>query len=83
MAKKCRHCGSKAIVTSSNQITDDINDQYVHCVNPECSATMVYRTCYLHDTQPPLKTTQQLAAALIKSLPIEERQALQRDMFSN
>lgn len=80
----CPHCYSKALITSSNELTTTVKDLYCQCTNTNhCGASFVYKLSHSHDLNPPRHTTQQMAIALIKSLPIEERQALQRDMFAN
>ncbi len=81
----CPHCQEKALINSTNALSPTVKDLYCSCTNtPECGATFVYKLGYSHDLNPPIKTTQQLAATLLKSLPINERQALvaQMDLFS-
>mgnify|MGYP000561624670 CR=1 FL=1 len=79
----CPHCDSKALITSSNLLCETVKDLYCQCVNTKaCGASFVYKLSYSHDLNPPRTSTQQIAIALIKSLPLEERQAIQRDMFS-
>lgn len=80
----CPHCESKAIISSTNAMSATVKHLYCQCTNvPACGATFVYKLGYSHDLNPPIQSTQQLAAALLKSLPTKERQALlQGDMFS-
>lgn len=81
----CPHCLGKALITSTNALSPTVKDLYCQCVNTrECGASFVFKLGYSHDLNPPIKTTQQLAASILKSLPLAERQALigQIDMFS-
>lgn len=79
----CPHCYSKALITSTNVLSETVKDLYCQCTNTQaCGASFVFKLSHSHDLNPPRKTTQQIAMALIKSLPIEERQALQKDMFA-
>tara|TARA_R110000772_G_scaffold217245_1_gene327660 strand:+ start:139 stop:396 length:258 start_codon:yes stop_codon:yes gene_type:complete len=80
----CPHCLSKALITSTNALSPMVKDLYCQCVNTrECGASFVFKLGYSHDLNPPLNTAHQMAVALIKSLPLKERQALvgQIDMF--
>ncbi|WP_111637448.1 ogr/Delta-like zinc finger family protein [Marinomonas shanghaiensis] len=80
----CPHCHSKALITSSNVLCETVKDLYCQCTNTkDCGASFVYKLSHSHDLNPPRQTTVQIAIALIKSLPIEERQALQRDVFAS
>jgi len=79
----CQYCGSKALITSSNSLSETVKDLYCQCTNTrDCAASFVYKLSFSHDLNPPRTSTQEMAKALIKSLPLEERQALQRDMFA-
>ncbi len=84
MRINCPHCQTKAVINSSNELSPSVKDLYCSCTNVmECGATFVYRLGYTHDLNPPLKSTQQLAIAVLKNLSINERQALlQSDMFN-
>ena len=81
----CPHCLTKAVITSSSKLSDTVKDLYCSCTNlPACGASFVYSLSYSHDLNPPIKSTQQLAASLLKNLSLKERQALmQSDLFSN
>jgi hypothetical protein len=82
----CPHCFNRALITSSNALSSSVKDLYCQCTNTrECGASFVYKLGYSHDLNPPLQSTRQLAASILKSLPLSERQALigQADMFSH
>jgi Ogr/Delta-like zinc finger len=79
----CPHCHGKALITSTNLLSDTVKDLYCICANNrDCGASFVFRLAFTHDLNPPQKTTLQIAAALINHLnPMDKRQ-LQRDLFS-
>lgn len=78
----CPHCFSKALITSSNQLSDTVKDLYCSCTNSRsCGATFVFTLAYKHDLNPPRNDTVQIAAALIGRLSQSDRQGLQRDLF--
>jgi len=82
MRVDCPCCYKKAIVTSSNSLCSTVKDLYCQCTNTaECGASFVVVQSFKHLLNPPLKTTQQIAASLIKSLPLHERKALQNELF--
>jgi len=83
MRLDCPHCLHKAVITSSNALSSSVKDIYGQCTNiPDCGASFVFTLSHKHDLNPPIKSTQELAASLIKNLPLKERQALlQGDMF--
>lgn len=85
----CPHCLQKAVITSRNTLSTMVTDLYCQCINTaDCGASFVFTLSYKHQLNPPIKTTQELAAALLKSLPLKERQALmqnvvqQNDLFN-
>jgi cell division protein ZapA (FtsZ GTPase activity inhibitor) len=79
----CPHCQQKAVITSSNQLSSAVKDLYCQCMNTkDCGASFVFALAYKHDLNPPQKSTRQLAASLIMSLPLEERRQLQVDVFN-
>jgi len=78
----CPHCYSKALITSTNQMSDTVKDLYCTCTNGrDCGASFVFTLAYKHDLNPPQKTTLQIAATLIKNLQPAERKQLQTDVF--
>jgi len=79
----CPHCFKKAVITSSNALSASVKDLYCQCTNiPDCGASFVFSLSHKYDLNPPIKSTQELAASLIKNLPLKERQALmQTDIF--
>ena len=84
MRVTCKHCLSKATITSNNALSDSVTDLYCHCTNTkECGATFVVTLAFKHDLNPPQKTTLQIAAALINRLPADDKQSLlQGDLFN-
>lgn len=85
MRVTCPNCQSRALITSSNELTPTVRDLYCNCTNiKKCGATFVSTVGFKHYLNPPVSTTQQLAANLINSLPKEERKVLlQGDFFGN
>jgi cell division protein ZapA (FtsZ GTPase activity inhibitor) len=78
----CPHCLNKALITSTNQLSDTVKDLYCQCTNTrECGASFVFTLAYKHDLNPPQKTTLQIAANLIAHLNTADKQRLQRDLF--
>jgi hypothetical protein len=84
MRINCPNCGSKARITSSNEITPRIKDLYAQCMDTkDCGASFVFSLAFKNYLNPPVKNTQQLAASLIRSLPKDQqRELLQGDVFS-
>ena len=79
----CPHCQTKALITSTNQLSDTVKDLYCTCTNTrECGASFVFTLAYKHDLNPPQKTTLQIAAALINNLQPVQRKQLQADLFN-
>jgi len=78
----CPHCYQKALITSTHQLSERVKDLYCTCTNSiSCGASFVFTLAYKHDLNPPQQTTLQIAATLIKHLPIHERKQLQMDVF--
>ncbi len=79
----CPHCESKALITSSNELSVTVKDLYCQCTNTaHCGASFVYTLAYKHMLNPPLQSTLQMAASLLNQLDDEERQKLlQQDLF--
>ncbi len=82
MRVTCPYCRSKAIITSSNELSDTAKDLYCQCLNTkECGASFVSVLAFKHALNPPAKTTLQIAANLIMSLNSSDRKKLQVDLF--
>ena len=83
MRINCRHCLKKATITSSNVLSPAVTDLYCQCTNiPDCGASFVATLSHKHDLNPPIKSTQELAASLLRNLSLKERQELiQNDLF--
>jgi len=81
MRVMCPHCDSKAIITSSNVLSDMVKDLYCQCENTvECGASFVATLAFKHTLNPPARTTSEIAMSLINRLSKEEKEALQRGM---
>lgn len=86
MRVECPHCHHKAIIASTNALSHTVKDLYCQCTNLEggCGASFVMKLGYSHDLNPPIQNTRQLAASLLKSLSVSDRQALiQSDLFGS
>jgi len=85
MKVTCPHCGGKAHIGSRNDLNDKktVSDLYVYCIDIEhCGATGVYSLAFKHTINPPQRTVQQMALAMVNRLTKEEKAGLQRDMFA-
>ena len=76
----CPHCGAKALITSSNILSNIVKDLYCQCENSaECGASFVATLAFKHTINPPAHTTLEIAQSLVNRLGKEEKEALQRD----
>jgi cell division protein ZapA len=76
----CPHCGAKALITSSNILSNIVKDLYCQCENSvECGASFVATLAFKHMINPPVHTTLEIAQSLVNRLGKEEKEALQRD----
>ena len=85
MRVDCPHCQQKAIISSTNTLSPAVKDLYCTCTNVAggCGASFVMKLGYSHDLNPPITSTQQLAAHIIKNLSAADRQALlQAELFN-
>ncbi|RZF94473.1 transcriptional regulator [Pseudoalteromonas sp. CO302Y] len=74
MRVTCPNCGSKATISSRENQSTHVADLYISCTDVKnCGATFVSTLAFKHYLNPPHRTTQQLAASLIKNLPREEQ----------
>ena len=70
----CPNCEAKATITSRETQSAHVVNLYCSCTNTrECGATFRITQSFDHFLNPPVQTTRQLAAALIKNLPREEQ----------
>jgi Ogr/Delta-like zinc finger len=78
MRIRCPHCSKKAVITSTNVLNDakTIHNLYCACSDSLCGATFVFCLSYGHTINPPVKTTVQIALALVKRMSEEEKTAL-------
>ncbi|MGJ0489619.1 ogr/Delta-like zinc finger family protein [Methylobacter sp.] len=78
----CPHCRAKALITSTNQLSDMVKDLYCTCTNSrECGASFVFTLAYKHGLNPPQKTNLQIVAALVTNLNPADKRRLQQDLF--
>ncbi|NOR69193.1 MAG: transcriptional regulator [Methylomarinum sp.] len=76
----CPHCGSKAVISSSNKLSNQVKDLYCQCENTiHCGAGFVSTLAYKHTINPPAHTVLEMAMSLLNSLSKEEKAELQRD----
>ncbi|MEZ7277240.1 ogr/Delta-like zinc finger family protein [Pseudoalteromonas sp. 68 DY56-GL68] len=74
MRVTCPNCGSKASISSRENQSTHVADLYISCTDVKnCGATFVSTLAFKHYLNPPRKTTAQLAASLIKTLPRHEQ----------
>ena len=80
----CPHCQNKALITSSNELSNVVKDLYCQCTNTQfCGASFVFTLAFKHMLNPPQQTTLQIAAALINKLdPADKKQLMQGDLFT-
>ena len=72
----CPHCNGKARITSRASHTPTAADLYAVCLSPSCGASFVYGLGLKHTINPPVTTTAELAAAVLRALPPAERAKL-------
>lgn len=80
----CRHCGSKARITSRNTLAAGVvDDLYCQCMNTRhCGASFVVTLSFKNYLNPPLTNVQQLAAHVLGNLSKAQRaELLQGDLF--
>lgn len=79
----CNHCGGDAFITSRNAMTTGYAELYCVCKDTKnCGASFVMSLAFKHYIQPPITSTQQLAAHVLKSLgKAEVSKLLQSDLF--
>lgn len=78
----CPHCGYKALISSSNKLSNQVTDLYCQCKNTvECGASFVSTLAFKHTINPPAHTALEIAQSLVSRLGKEEKEALQRDVF--
>lgn len=84
MRVNCPHCNQKALITSSNRLSATVTDLYCQCQNTQhCGASFVFSLAFKHNLNPPHRTTREIAASLLATLPRDELMEIQRDLFRN
>lgn len=83
MRAECPDCNQAAVVTSSNKISSQVKDLYCRCINtPNCAGSFVATVAFKRYLNPPINSTQEMAAALLRGMPaVERRELLQDDFF--
>jgi cell division protein ZapA len=77
MRINCPHCGQKAVITSRDEQSTTVANLYCSCTNTKaCSHSFVFTLSFSHSINPPVTTTLEMAASLIRSLGANERQQL-------
>lgn len=70
----CPNCETKAVITSREKQSSHAVHLYCSCTNTKnCGATFRVTVGFDHFLNPPLATTAQIAAQLIKRLPREQQ----------
>jgi hypothetical protein len=78
----CPHCLKKALIASSNALSNQVKDLYCKCTNTEaCGASFVYTLSYKNTINPPVHTTTQIAFELVNRLSKEEKAAFKPAIF--
>jgi len=80
----CPFCATKALITSSNSLTesDSVKDLYCSCPNAKtCGATFVFTLHFKHVINPPAQTTAEIALNLVNRLSKEEKETMQQQLF--
>lgn len=79
----CPHCQTKALITSSNRMSETVQDIYSQCMNTkDCGASFVFSLAFKHDINPPAKTVLEIARNLVNNLDKDQKQSFQQDVFS-
>ena len=74
----CKHCGSKAIIGSTDRISVDFTRLYCQCSDVKnCGHTFVMDLGFSHTLNPPTGVVDQLLVERIRKMPVEQ----QRELF--
>ncbi|WRV99547.1 ogr/Delta-like zinc finger family protein [Grimontia sp. NTOU-MAR1] len=71
-------CGSKAIIQKTNRLSINVSDIYCHCSG--CGHRFVMYRAYAYTLSPSALTTNELAVALIRSIPPSARRELKQQL---
>ena len=69
----CKHCGAKARISHSRQVTDNQRDIYIDCQNIECGARYLATLKFQYDITPPRSKYISLLEKHLSELPPDER----------
>jgi cell division protein ZapA len=73
----CPTCHTKAVITSREQQSTHVSNLYCSCTNTKaCGHTFVATVSFSHTLNPPVKSTLELAASMLRNLPPAQRQQL-------
>ncbi len=81
----CPACTGKARIVQRQVLNPDqtIAHLYCHCLDVKnCGATFRYCLSFDHYLNPPVRSTNQLAAELVSRLTSEEKKQLQSNLFN-
>lgn len=64
----CPHCGSKAVITSRETLTETVANLYCRCKDVQsCGATFVFTLGFKQTLNPPINSIGDLAAAVLRA----------------
>jgi len=72
----CHHCGSKARISSSKEITDRIRHIYVQCSNVHCSHSFLCSLNFEKTISPPADGARQLVFDLVQGMSDQHKREL-------
>jgi len=76
----CHHCESKAIISSSQELSVKVKDLYCSCTNEACGARFVYTLGFKHMLNPPISTTKALVMTIVNGMSQDEKAEILRDI---
>jgi len=76
----CQHCGAKALITSSNQLSAMVKDLYCKCSNLECGASFVCTLGFKRTINPPVSTMKALALEIVNGMSKAEKTEIMQEI---
>lgn len=84
MLIKCNHCHSKAIIIGRDTVTIDYAKLRCQCTNIDCGHRFLMELSFIKTTTPALnqinRSILDSAMSLLKTLPVEQRQAIIQEL---
>lgn len=77
MRVKCKECGSKGFIGTSDEKSLQFTTLYCHCLDARCGHTWVANLAFSHTLSPSSKAVDRLLFDRLKDMP----RAQQRDLF--